>query len=231
MRCAILQPSYVPWRGYFHLIQKSDVFIFYDDVQYDKHGWRNRNRVKTANGTVWLTIPVLHKGNVEKRVPIDEIRVSWDSNWTHKHWSTIKQSYGKAPHFGRYEEILASFYQKRPDKLVDFTIPLTIELARQLGITHTEFVRSSALGGDGDKTDRLIALLRRVGATHYISGPSAQDYIEPEKFAAADIGLEYMSYDYREYPQMHGPYEANVSIVDTLFMLGPNAGAHIWEAA
>src|SRR5262249_36492919 len=97
--CAILQPSYIPWRGYFHQIQKSDVFVFYDDVQYDKHGWRNRNRVKTANGPVWLSVPVRHKGNVTHGIPIKDIEIAWDHAWNAKHWATLTQSYARAPHF------------------------------------------------------------------------------------------------------------------------------------
>ncbi len=228
MNCAIVQPSYIPWRGYFHLIQKSDVFVFYDDVQYDKHGWRNRNRIKTANGPVWLTIPVAHKGNVVQHRHINEIPIVWDQSWNSKHWATIRLSYGKAPHFKRYEGLLAGFYAQRPALLADFTIELTIALARELGL-KTKFVRSSALSAKGEKTERLIAILRELGADHYVSGPSAKDYIEDELFRAAGIGLEYMTYDYPAYEQLHPPFEAQVSILDLLFSAGPEAPRFIWS--
>jgi hypothetical protein len=120
-------------------------------------------------------------------------------------WSLIYQSYNRAPHFDRYAPLLQEFYQQHPELLVDITIPLTITLARELGINHTQFIRSSSLELTGSKTDRLINLLQTIGADHYISGPSARDYIEPEKFEAAGIRLEYITYGYPEYPQLYPP--------------------------
>src|SRR5262245_49386742 len=110
-KCVILQPSYIPWRGFFHQIQKTDLFLFYDDVQYDVGGWRNRNRVKTARGTQWLTIPVRAAGHLVKRTPIEQIRICRDRPWERKHWSTICGAYSKAPFFARYAPLLESFYQ------------------------------------------------------------------------------------------------------------------------
>ncbi len=229
MKLAVIQPSYIPWRGYFHQIQKADVFLFYDDVQYDKHGWRNRNRVKTANGTIWLTIPVAAGGNVVERTPINRIRCVWRTAWNRKHWATIRQSYGRAPHFDRYAPLLESFYARRDELLADFTIDLTLALSRELGIQGTRFVRSSELPGiEGSGTDRLLCLLRAVGADHFISGPTARDYIDEEKVARAGVTLEYMTYDYPEYEQLHPPYDPHVSILDLLFMKGAEAGEHVW---
>jgi len=226
MNCVILQPSYVPWRGFFHQIQKSDVFVFYDDVQYDKGGWRNRNRIKTANGSTWLTIPV----NAPLGTPINEVKIDWRHGWARKHRAQLAQSYGKAPHFDQYVPMLDEFFGRQDELLSDFTIDFTIALARALGITKTQFVRSSTLGATGVKTDRLIQVLEKVGATHYISGPSARDYIETERFTNAGITLEYMTYDYPEYPQLHPPFDGAISILDTLFMLGDQAGTVIWGA-
>ena len=226
-RCAIIQPSYIPWRGYFHQIQKADVFVFLDDVQFDKHGWRNRNRVKTANGPVWLTIPVASRGNVVEGTPIKEIEIAWDKRWNIKHWRTLQQSYGRAPFFERYAVLLESFYGRHPTHLSDFSIELTIAIANELGLTP-QYVRSSELNASGTKTDRVVDILRRVGATHYVSGPSARAYLEEPKLAAAGISLEYMTYDYCEYPQLYPPYEPQVSVLDLLFMLGPHAPEAIW---
>jgi hypothetical protein len=227
MKCAVIQPSYVPWRGYFDLIMRSDVFVFYDDVQYDKSGWRNRNRVKTPNGVGWLTIPVVAKGNTASHLPIHQARINPAVAWAHKHWTTLEQSYRKAPYFSTFAPLVRPFYERPAELLVEVTIPLTIALARAVGITHTRFVRSSELGIAGAKTDRLIAVLRSVGATHYYSGPSARDYIEADKFADAGIALEYVDYRYAAYTQLYPPYEEKVSILDTLFMLGPATGHHI----
>lgn len=232
MNCVILQPSYIPWRGFFHQIARADVFVFYDDVQYDKSGWRNRNRVKTAHGTTWLTIPTNNRGSITHRRPINDIPIAWgQEDWSQKHWSKLRESYARAPHFARYAPLVESFYTRRDALLADFTIDTTVALARELGIEHTRFVRSSTLGAEGAKTDRLIDVLRRVGATHYISGPSARDYIEQDKFDAAGIGLEYMTYDYPPYPQLHGEFDPFVSVLDLMFMVGPDAPRYIWGDA
>jgi WbqC-like protein family len=229
LKLAIIQPSYIPWRGYFHQIEKADVFLFYDDVQYDKHGWRNRNRIKTANGTIWLTIPVAARGNVVENTPINEIRCA-SKHWGRKHWATLQQSYGKAPHFERYAPLLEEFYARQDeDRLAELTIDLTRRLARELGIERTRLVRSSELPGiEGAATERLISIMRALGAEHFISGPSARDYLDEAKLAAAKVTLEYMRYEYPEYEQLHPPYDPFVSILDLLFMQGPGAGAYIW---
>jgi WbqC-like protein family len=223
MKCVILQPSYIPWRGYFHQIALADVFVFYDDVQYDKHGWRNRNRIKTHQGTQWLTIPVYSSGVLEDGVPINQVQIDWGQPWSRKHWQTLRQSYGKAPFFEEYAGMLEACYQKHTDLLVDFTMDLTIELSRRLGIQHTRFVRSSSYSVEGVKTERLLDLLRQVGATHYITGPSARDYLEADKFSAVGIQLSYIEYGYPEYNQLYPPYDPQVSILDLMFMTGPQA--------
>jgi hypothetical protein len=227
MKCVILQPSYIPWRGYFHQIHKADCFIFYDDVQYDERGWRNRNRIKTPHGPKWLTIPVYHKACQVRHTRINQVRICGDTPWQSKHWQTLQHSYGKAPFFDRYAPMLRAFYTARWEFLSDLTIELTIALAREMGLHRTRFLRASSLHGQGAKTDRLLSLLREVGATHYITGPSARDYIEEPKFAAAGITLEYMAYRYPDYAQLHPPYESQVSILDLLFMTGPAALRHM----
>jgi hypothetical protein len=224
MNVAILQPSYIPWRGYFHQIYKADLFVFYDDVQYDSRGWRNRNRIKTANGVHWITIPVLAKNVRENKTAIKDIRIDWGRKWNHKHWMTIKQFYGKTPYFKNYESDLAGFYNTQYEFLADFTIALTIAISRWIGIQHTRFMRSSDLEGiKGAKTERLIHILNRVGATHYVSGPSARDYLDETLFHENRISLEYMTYDYPPYPQIYPPFDSQVSIIDLLFMVGADA--------
>lgn len=224
MIVTILQPSYIPWRGYFHQIAKSDLFIFYDDVQYDKHGWRNRNRIKTPFGVRWLTIPVHSSGAITNNIPINQVEVDWNQDWCEKHWQTIRQSYLKAPYFKEYEDLVAGFFKERPNLLADFTIDATIILARKIGIKTTKFLRSSEMEGiTGKKTDRLINILKSVDATHYISGPSAQNYIDEDEFRNAGIKLEYMQYDYLPYPQLYPPYDPQVSIIDLIFMTGNSA--------
>ncbi|HXF86175.1 MAG TPA: WbqC family protein [Anaerolineales bacterium] len=224
MNVVILQPSYIPWRGYFDQIRRADLFVFYDDIQYDKHGWRNRNQIKTHQGKIWLTIPVHAKG-VTQGIPIKDIRIDWSKPWAKSHFKSLMVSYSKAPYFKRYLPLLEYMYQQRRDEfLADFTIETSILIARELGFTSTRFMRSSELSNiEGQKTDRVINVLKQVGATHYICGPSASSYMEPEKFEQAGITFEYMRYNYPEYPQLYPPYDPYVSILDTLFMLGPRA--------
>ena len=228
MKVVILQPSYIPWRGYFHQIQKADIFIFYDCVQYDKHGWRNRNAIKTAQGSQWLTIPVNTKGCVSEGKVIKDIPILWDTPWTEKHLKSIHQNYAKAPFFKDYANLLDSIFGRKDSLLADFACATTELIARELGNNHTKFIRSSEIGAEGSKTERLIGLLKKIKATHYISGPSAQEYIEREKFDEAGISLEFMAYDYPEYPQLYGAFQPQVSILDLLFNMGSDAEKYIW---
>jgi hypothetical protein len=229
MNVVILQPSYIPWRGYFEQIQRADVFVFYDDVQYDKHGWRNRNRIPNRQGGQWLTIPVHSQGVVIEHTAINQVEIAWQQPWNARHWRAIRETYGKAPYFKTYSPWLEEVYQRRPQRLADFTIPFTIEIAEKLGVCATRFVRASDLQATGQKTDRLIQILRQLGATHYISGPSARSYIDEAQFQNAGITLEFMEYNYPEYPQLYQPFDPQVSILDLLFMMGPDAPRYIFK--
>jgi hypothetical protein len=223
MDVVILQPSYIPWRGYFDQIYKAELFIFYDDVQYDKHGWRNRNQIKTAQGKKWLTIPV-HSHNATKGLSINRVEIDWSKTWNKDHWKALSIAYNRTPHFHRYAPLLEPFFSRHDLFLADFTIELTIAIARALGIQHTRFMRSSELSGlTGGKTDRLLQILQHVGATHYYSGPSAADYLEGEKLNGAGIAYDFIEYNYPEYPQLYPPYDPFVSILDLLFMTGEDA--------
>lgn len=228
MTAVILQPSYIPWRGYFHQVRRADVFVFYDDVPYDRRGWRNRNRIKWPGGPRWLTIPVLARGSRLDLTPIREIRIDRAQPWARTHRETLRHAYGKTPHFEAYRGLVEGLYARDDEFLADFTIASTIALAGALGIDRTRFVRSSDLPAEGRKTGRLLSVLAALGASHYLTGPSARAYIEEEAFRRAGIALEYMSYDYPEYPQLHPPFDPHVSILDLLFMAGPGAPAFIW---
>ena len=228
MNCVILQPSYIPWRGYFDQINRADVFVFYDDVQYDKHGWRNRNQIKTAQGRQWLTIPVHSHKVIENSFSIRQVEIDWSRPWNITHWKALTFAYGRAPYFHAYTSLLESFYQRHDNFLADFTIDLTVALAKEIGIHHTRFVRSSEMILNGRKTDRLVQILTRLGADNYISGPSARDYLEEDKLASVGITLEFMDYNYPEYPQLYPPFDPFVSILDLLFMTGPDASKYIF---
>jgi len=222
VRCAIVQPSYIPWRGYFDLIRRVDVFVFYDDVQYDTNGWRNRNRIKTAAGVQWLTIPVHARGAQTDHRPIHSIQMV-DDGWPRRHLRTLVRAYSRAPHFREHREWLEAAFAAPPTLLADFTIPLTVDIAARLGITTTRFLRSSALDASGAKTDRLLDVLRTVGASRYLSGPTARAYLDEARLAEAGIAIEWMAYDYPAYPQLYPPFDPHVSALDLLFMTGSRA--------
>ncbi len=223
MKVVILQPSYIPWRGYFDQINRADLFIFYDDVQYDKNGWRNRNQIKTVNGKQWLTIPVHAKG-VTKGVPIKDVPIDYSKPWRKKHLNSITYAYAKAPYFRDYQSWLETIYKRKDELLSEFTIFSTKEIAKTIGINSTQFMCSSEIENlKGKKTDRIIQILKHVGADHYISGPSAKDYIDYSAFENAQISLEFLEYNYQEYEQLHPPYDPYVSILDLMFMQGENS--------
>ncbi|MCC6146853.1 MAG: WbqC family protein [Anaerolineaceae bacterium] len=228
MRVVILQPSYIPWRGYFHQIALADIFVFYDDVKYDKNGWRNRNRIKTAQGSQWMTIPVLTANLERDQIPINQIKIDSSKSWAQKHWRALVTSYHKAPYFQDFAPIVQEALNSPPEQLAEFTIPLTIQLARALGIKKTHFIQSSSLEKIScNKTDRLISILNQLEATEYISGPAAKEYLEEDKFLANKIKLTYMTYHYPDYPQFYPPFDPNLSILDLLFMIGPHALEYI----
>jgi hypothetical protein len=222
MNCVILQPSYIPWRGYFYQIRCADVFVFYDDVQFDKGGWRHRNRISTLQGPHWLTIPVKHKGHLRDNLKLSDVVIDWNQNWITKHWRSICQSYARSPFFLEVSSMLKPFYETHPDKLCEFIIPLTICISEFLGL-QTRFMRSSEMNISGGQTERLVNIVNAVGCSRYLSGPSAKSYIDASEFAASGITLEYAHYDFPEYPQLHPPFEPQLSIIDLLFMVGPRA--------
>ncbi len=221
----ILQSNYLPWKGYFDLIHDADVFIFYDDVQYTRNDWRNRNKLKAHSGTCWLTIPV--QARLDQK--IHEILLP-SGSWRDKHWKSIRQYYSKAPHFARFEQSIADTYLNGVcQSLSDLNQYLIRSIARvHLGI-GTELRDSREFTGTGNPTERLIALIRDVGGTRYLSGPAARGYLQEELFAQAGIELTYKDYGgYPEYGQFFPPFEHAVSIIDLLCHCGPAAPDYIW---
>jgi len=225
MRAAVLQSNYIPWKGYFDIIHDVDVFVFYDDVQYTKNDWRNRNRIKTTNGVQWLTVPT--GSDIDRR--ICDVRLT-NARWPQKHWKTLQQAYSPTPHFHRYEAFLKHVYlERRWETLSELNQYLISTIAHEyLGIT-TRFADSRDYRIGGSKLDRLMNLLAELKPDVYISGPSAREYIEQERLLEMGIELIYKSYDgYPEYPQRFPPFEHAVSILDLLFNVGADAPRHIW---
>ena len=221
----VLQSNYIPWKGYFDLVHDADTFVFYDDLQYTKNDWRNRNKIKSTNGSEWLTIPV---GSAVDRLVCD---VDIKNNiWQTKHWRTIEQNYGRAPYFkyykGLFEEVYLGRYWSNLSELNQSLIRMIS--ADILGL-KTKFEDSRTYSLSGKKLERLLDLVVKTGAERYISGPAARDYIDPHFFSAVGIDLIWKDYaGYPEYPQRFPPFEHSVSVLDLLFNVGPEAPWYIW---
>ncbi len=229
---AILQSNYIPWKGNFHMMHLVDEYVLYDDVQFTRRDWRNRNRIKTPNGLHWLTIPVKsvpgHQ-SPEGGQKICETEIS-DRFWVEKHWRQIESSYSIAPFWKMYETPLKTAYEAASNEtsLSSINFLFLSALMGLLGFS-TRITWSMDYHAQGHKTERLLDILQKAEATDYLSGPLAKDYIEKEKFDEAEIALQWMNYSsYPEYPQLYPPFEHGVSIMDMLFMLGPNAPKYIW---
>ena len=224
-RVAIIQSNYIPWKGYFDIINQVDEFILYDDRQYTRRDWRNRNLIKTPSGLHWLTIPVQVKGRYTQR--IDETLIN-DGRWAARHWKTIEQTYARAPHFEMFRDAIGRLYEESVETSLSNVNRRFLEgISRLLGI-GTSFAWSTDYDASGDRTERLVSLCRSAGAQEYLSGPSARDYIDEAQFREAGIRLTYVDYSgYPEYPQLDGPFEHGVTILDLLFNTGPNATGYM----
>ena len=225
-RVAIVQSNYVPWRGYFDLIASVDEFILLDDVQYAKGGWRNRNRIKTAGGPIWLTIPVHSSG----RRRIDEVEIA-DLSWAERHLKTLAQAYGRAPGYRRCEPWLTEVYlEARYTTLSEVNRAFLGRICAELGIP-TRLTESRRYAAGGNKSRRVLELCQAAGADEYVSGPAARSYLDESLFERAGIGVRWFSYpDYPRYPQLHPPYEARLSILDLLLNTGPDAPRYLAAA-
>ena len=222
MRVAIIQSSYIPWKGYFDIVRSVDRFILLDEVQYSRGDWRNRNRIKTAQGLKWVSIPLRHSGTFPEL--IQHMQVS-DPRWNRSHASLIEQAYKGCPGW----PVLRTWVR---DHLLELNSPSLSEineallrsLCGVLGI-ETPIVQSTVYGvREEDPTARVVALCKAAGATVYVSGPSASSYIDAAQFERAGIALEYFDYaGYAEYAQPHGPFVHAVSIIDTIACLGRDA--------
>jgi hypothetical protein len=221
LRICIIQSCYIPWKGFFDLIGRCDEYVIFDSAQYVKRHWHNRNRIKTANGVEWLTIPVVTKGRFDQA--IDEVMI--EKPWADKHWRALELAYGRAPFFKQFAPTVKAWYEsaEKLARLSDVNALFLISIAGLLGL-GTRIVSDAAYPVQGDKTERLLAICQAARADRYLSGPSAKSYFDESLFASAGITPEWMSYDgYPEYPQLHGDFEHAVSVLDLLFNTGPEA--------
>jgi hypothetical protein len=227
-KVAIVQSNYIPWKGYFDLIAAVDEFILYDDMQFTRRDWRNRNLIKTPQGLKWLSVPVRVKGKYTQAIRETEIQ---GSDWAEVHWKTLCANYARAAHFREIAALLEPLYRERQYTTISALNRRFIEtICGSLGIT-TKLRNSWDYALIEGKSERLADLCRKAGATTYVSGPAAKNYLDENAFTALGITVEWFDYDgYPAYPQLWGEFSHGVSIVDLLFNCGsdaPHAMKHV----
>jgi len=221
MRVAIVQSCYIPWKGYFDLIAAVDTFVLYDDAQFTRRDWRNRNKIKTPRGTEWLTIPVQVAGRYLQ--PVREVMID-EGQWADLHWRTLVHHYRRAAAFSDYGERLEALYRSATSRrLSEINAHFLRGILDLLGIS-TPLRWSSEFSLSGDRTGKLAEICRHLGATTYISGPAAHAYLDERQFTEAGIAVEWADYsDYPEYRQLYPPFDHHVTILDLLLNEGARA--------
>lgn len=217
------QPNYLPYIGFFHKIINCDIFVIWDTVQFVKRGpfgWQHRNKIRTKNGWIWLTVPVLTKGKYEQL--IIDTRINNDMPWPRKHWNSIYLNYNRAPYFNKYSDFFAGLYKKRWDRLAELSETAIYYIAKALGI-KTKIIKCSSLGLNSHGTDLIINVCKKIGADTFLSGRHGRDYLDEEKFSEAGIRLIYQDFKHPGYEQVYKPFIENMSIIDLLFNAGENS--------
>ena len=223
MKVGIIQSNYVPWRGYFDFINQVDTFVLFDDVQHIKRSFRNRNTIKDGNKINFITVPI---NSYNGLVTINALKICNTANWRLHHFNQLSHAYSKTPFF---KPLINDFYEiitAHNDSLSTLNAALLRWICNLLAI-KTPIVASESFNATGHKTQRLVDILEKLGADTYLSGPSAQCYLDYNLLREANIGLEFKTYDYDPYPQLNPPFAGNVSILDLLFNVGPDAKNHI----
>jgi hypothetical protein len=218
---SINQPAYLPWLGYFDRIAASDVHVVLDHVQFEKGSFVNRNRVRTPDGSTWLSVPVRTKGRF-RELPIASLEIDESAGWRRKHWQTLRQAYGRAPHFAEHEQFFAGVYARDWPRLAPLCEQLTGYLLQAFGI-DTPLARSFQLAPHGAKDELVLDLCATTGATTYLSGPLGRDYLRESIFSERGIRVVYQDYAHPVYPQLHEPFEPLMAAVDLLFNAGDSA--------
>lgn len=222
MIVSINQPAYLPWLGYFHRIAISNVHIVLDDVQFEKNSFTNRNKVRSSNGPVWLSVPVRTKGKFGD-LCIRTLEIDNSQNWRKKHWKTIGQCYEKSPYFKDHRAFFQSVYDREWTRLLDLCNVIIGYVLNELRI-DTPLVYSSDLGSEATKDELVLDLCKKENASIYLSGPLGRDYLREEIFTREFIKIVYHDYKHPEYPQSgKKPFEPYMSILDLLFNCGPES--------
>lgn len=227
MKIGALQTAYLPWLGFFDQIYRCDLFIIYDDLQYTRKDWRNRNRIKTSQGPMWLTVPVVAESAHKKR--ICDIEIAPDMRWAARHWKALKTNYARAPFFSRHSHFFHDLYASQWKYLAPLNREIIDYCLNQLKI-RTEVLYSSEscieqdylrqCGGKTDATERIVFICNRFGAKSFLEGPSGKQYLKENVLEDAGIILQYHHYPHLRYRQRFGKFIPCLSIVDLLYNYG-----------
>jgi len=221
MIVSILQPSYLPWIGMFDLMHKSDVFVYHCDVQYDK-SWRNRNRIRTKEGTSWLSVPVMIKGN--SRSLVKDMEIDNSQKWARRHWNLILANYRKAPFFDTYGNFFDVLYNAKKWKyLADLNYYIVDNLLDFLGMKVKIEYSSSLDLGDSRGNDRIIRICRALGADTWLANSACRDYVDAGLYDKSGIKMIYHDYNHPEYKQLYEPFISHLSVIDLLFCCGKDS--------
>lgn len=224
MIATIMQPAYLPWLGYFDRINRSDVFIVLDHVQMDQNSktkFTNRNKIRTGNGWVWLTVPLKTKGKHGEAF-INQLEIVEESGWRQKHWGSLANTYAKAPFFKEHKPYFEDVYRRPWNLLNDIMTDMFAYFMESLGLSR-RVLYSSQLNVPGQKDDLILNLCREVKADVYISGPFGREYLNAQNFLDASIELQFHDYAHPQYRQAFPGFEPYMSIVDLLFNHGPDS--------
>jgi hypothetical protein len=220
MKIGIHQPMYLPWLGIFDRIFKCDLFILLDNVPYSKNYYLNRNKIKTAKGWTWLTIPVLTKGNINKI--IKEIEIDNKSSWRKKHWMSIYYAYSTAPYFKDHSPFFEEFYQREWIYLAEISTSMIVYLLEALQIT-TPIIPASSMEISGKKDELLLNICKELGADEYLSGPDGRNYLNLELWNKNGIKVQFHDYNHPQYNQLYGKFQMFMSVIDLIFNNGPES--------
>lgn len=220
MKVVILQPGYLPWLGFFDQMNWADIFVIYDDVQYTKRDWRSRNRIKTPDGIQWLTVPVYTK---QRRTQlINEVKINFDSDWQRSHVHAIKYNYSKAAYFEKYFPALEKILTTKYEYLIDLNMAVILYLQDVLRI-NADILRSNDLRVNGKGTERLVNICLKIGATEYLTGDAANQYLDTKAFIESGIKVAFHNYKHPIYPQLWNAFIPYLSVIDLLFNCGPRS--------
>ncbi|NMC99883.1 MAG: WbqC family protein [Bacteroidales bacterium] len=227
MRVAISQPTYLPWMGYFGLLDSVDLFVFFDDVQYSQSEWSNRNKIKNpfTDDWIWLTVPVVYGGH---HTMINQMIIDNSTDWKKKHWQSIFHFYSKTKHFSEYKDEIKTIYDRDWKGLCEINIAIIKIISKMLKIKIPEYICASELTDvSGNKTDRLISILEKIKANEYLSVTGTKKYIEPQKFVERNIKLYWFDYNHPTYEQAGKFFSSHMSVLDLLFNCGSDSLKHI----